>query len=165
MPAHRLLPDNDVLIKLRQQGWSYEDIAQEFGVTKGAVYLRLRSANATQDRPSYSHLIPWTVKAEHAHARPAQMLRLYGRKENGEELPDVKDRMLKKWLREMAEANCVVDYAVDYPPNPANPKNGGWHYRRRKPEDGDSLVRTPEVAQQLGEDAPKAKVKTTTNPD
>ncbi len=157
MPAHRVLPDNDVLIRLRNQGWSYEDIAQEFGVTKGAVYLRLRQANATTERPSYAHLIPWTVKTEHAHGRPAQMLRLVGRKERGDEIPEPKARMLAKWLREMREADCVVDYDPDYPPNPANPKNGGWHYRRRRPEDGESLVRTPEVAALLGEGGPKAK--------
>lgn len=149
MPAHRLLPDNDVLKKLREQGWSYDDIAQEFGVTKGAVYLRLRQAKATTDRPSYAHLIPWTVRSEHAHARPVQMLRLMGRKENGEKLPEVKARMLNKWLKEMAAADCVVDYDPDYPPNPANPKNGGFHYRRRRPEDGDSLVRRPEVADRM----------------
>lgn len=151
MPAPRLLPDNSVLIKLREQGWSYEDIAQEFGVTKGAVYLRLRDAKATKHRPSYAHLIPWTVRTEHAHARPAQMLRMLGRRENGDKIPPAKERMLDRWLKEIAEADCVVDYAPDYPPNPANPKNGGWHYRRRRSEDGDSLVRTPEVALLIGE--------------
>lgn len=149
MPAPRLLPDNDVLIALRNQGWSYEDIAQEFAVTKGAVYLRLRQAKATHDRPSYAHLIPWTVRVEHAHAKPAQMLRYLGRRETGKTLEQAKARMLDKWLREMREADCVVDYDPDYPPNPANPKNGGFHYRRRRPEDGDSLVRSPETREEL----------------
>jgi transcriptional regulator with XRE-family HTH domain len=143
MPAPRLLPDNDVLKKLRAQGWTYEDIANEYGVTKGAVYLRLRQAKATHDRPDYSHLIPWTIRVEHAHARPAQMLRMLGRRENNLPIPEAKERMLDRWLQEVKEANVVVDYDPDFPPNPANPKNGGWHYRRRKPEDGDGLVRKP----------------------
>lgn len=145
MPAPRLLPDNDVLKKLRNQGWSYEDIAQEYGVTKGAVYLRLRSANAVKDRPDYSHLIPWTVRVEHAHARPAQMLRFLGRREAGLSIPPAKERMLDRWLEDMREADCVVDYDPEFPPNPANPKNGGWHYRRRKPEDEGGLIRRPKV--------------------
>lgn len=156
MPAPRLLPDNDVLIKLREQGWSYEDIAQEYGVTKGAVYLRLRQAKATHERPDYSYLIPWTVRVEHAHARPAQMLRALGRRKSGQENPPAKERMLNRWLKEIEEAQVVVDYDPEYPPNPANPKNGGWHYRRRRPEDGDSLVRTPEVAVLLAEKEAKA---------
>lgn len=151
MPAPRLLPDNDVLLKLRRQGWSYEDIAQEYGVTKGAVYLRLKQAKATTDRPDYSHLIPWTVRTEHAHARPAGMLRMLGRREAGLAIPPAKERMLDRWLAEVKEANVVVDYDPDYPPNPANPKNGGWHYRRRKPEDGDSLVRKPEAEATVAE--------------
>lgn len=145
MPAPRLLPDNDVLLKLRRQGWSYEDIAQEYGVTKGAVYLRLRAAKATTDRPDYSHLLPWTVRTEHAHARPAGMLRMMGRREAGLPIPPAKERMLDRWLAEVKAADVVVDYDPDYPPNPANPKNGGFHYRRRKPEDGDSLVRKPVI--------------------
>lgn len=143
MPAPRLLPDNDVLKKLRAQGWTYEDIANEYGVTKGAVYLRLRQAKATHDRPDYSHLIPWTIRVEHAHARPAQMLRMLGRRENNLPIPPAKERMLDRWLAEVKEADVVVDYDPDFPPNPANPKNGGWHYRRRKPEDGDGLIRMP----------------------
>lgn len=143
MPAPRLLPDNDVLIKLRRQGWSYEDIASEYGVTKGAVYLRLKNAKATKDRPDHSELIPWTVRVEHAHARPAQMLRMLSRRRAGLANPPAKDRMLDRWLEEVESAGVVVDYDPEYPPNPANPKNGGWHYRRRKPEDGDGLIRKP----------------------
>lgn len=141
MPAPRQLPDADTLKRLRNQGWSYNDIANEYGVTKGAVYLQLQEAKATKKRPNYKHLIPWTVRKEHQYAHPPMMLRLLGRRQNGDDIPPVKERMLDKWLREVAAANVVVCYHPDTPPNPASPKSGGWYYATRKPTDGDSLVR------------------------
>lgn len=141
MPAPRLLPDNEVLVQLRRQGWTYADIAREYGTTESAVYLRLRQARATKARPTYKHLLPWTVKREHASAFPAQMLRLLGRMEKGEKLAPVKERMLNKWLADIREADVVVCYQPDQPPNPASPVTGGFFYSRRRPEDGQSLIR------------------------
>ena len=146
MPAPRQLPDATTLVNLRNQGWTYADIAAEYGVTKGAVYLQLQQANATKDRPSYKHLIPWVVKREHAYAHPAMMLRLLGRRQNGDALPEVKSRMLDKWLRELREADVVVCYHPEMAPNAASPKEGGWYYSTRRPSDGDSLIRYEEKA-------------------
>lgn len=158
MPAPRQLPDNETLKRLRQQGWTYEDIANEYGVTKGAVYLQLQSAKATKKRPSYKHLIPWTVASEHAYAHPAMMLRLLGRRQNGDSIPDVKGRMLDKWLRELEAANVVVCYHRDMMPNPASPKTGGWYYSTRKPEDGASLIRFDEDTRAPKVSNPKAVI-------
>src|SRR5262245_20739244 len=119
MPARRLLPDNEVLSQLRQQGGRYADIARHYGVPRGSGYLPLRQVpNAVNERPRYDKLIPWKVAREHAHAFPVQMLRLVGRRENGEDIPPVKERMLDKWLREVREADVVVCYDPTYPPNP-----------------------------------------------
>ncbi len=143
MPAQRLLPASDILYGLRRQGWSYDDIAAEYGVSKGAVYLQLRQAKAVVKRPSYKHLIPWTVRLDHAHAHPVMMLRLLGRRQKGDDtIPGVKARLLDKWLREVAEADVVLCYDPDYPPNPASPTSGGFYYSRRQPEDGESLTRS-----------------------
>lgn len=141
MPAPRQLPDNSVLVQLRRQGWTYADIAREYGVTETAVYLRLRQANATERQNRHRALLPWRVKRSHTYAFPAQMLRLLGRRQQGEVLPPVKGRMLDKWLRELAEADVVVCYDPEMPPNPASPKTGGFYYSRRRPEDGDAIIR------------------------
>jgi hypothetical protein len=146
MPAPRILPTSDVLRSLRSQGWSYEDIAREYGVSKGAVYLQLRDAKMTKVRPSYKHLIPWTVRKDHAHAHPPMMLRLLGRREAGLDIPPVKERMLDKWLKEVKEAGVVVCYNPDMPPNPASPTTGGFYYSKRRKADGDSLVRVDDDA-------------------
>jgi hypothetical protein len=141
MPAPRILPPSDVLLQMRNSGHTYEDIANEFGVSKGAVYLQLRQARATDKRPSYKHLIPWTVRTDHAHAHPVTMLRLLGRRQKGETLPPVKSRLLDKWLEGMAENGLVLCYHPDAPPNPASRSTGGFYYKRREESDGDSLVR------------------------
>jgi len=140
MPAPRLLPTSDVLRKHRSEGMTYEEIGKMYGVSKGAVYQALRNANQTKTRPDHSKYIPWTVRTEHAQARPNGMLRLYSRREQGETLPAVKERMLDKWLAELKEANVVVCYHRDMAPNPASP-TGGWYYSKRRPSDGDSLIR------------------------
>lgn len=152
MPAPRQLPDTETLKSLRRQGWTYMDIANEYGVTKGAVYLQLQQGKATKARPNYKHLIPWTVRTDHAYAHPVMMLRLLGRRQNGDALPEVKGRMLDKWLKEIREADVVVCYHPDMIPNAASPKTGGWYYSKRKPEDGDRLIRYTETAK-----APKVK--------
>lgn len=144
MAFPRRLPDNSVLQDLRRQGWTYDQIAQRYGVSRGAVYLRLREANAVKERPDYSHLIPWTVATKHDNAFPLLMLRNLGRRQSGAELPPVKARMLDKWLAEVKEADVVVCYHPDYPPNPASRDAGGFYYSRRKPTDGDSLTRVDE---------------------
>lgn len=145
MPSPRLLPDNEVLVRLRRQGWTYADIANEYGVTESAVYLRLRQANATKERVSHRDVIPWRIKKAHTYSFPAQMLRLYGRQQKGMELQPVKRNMLNKWLREMKEAGVVLCYSPDYPPNPAC-QAGGFYYSRRRPDDGTCIVRTDDVA-------------------
>lgn len=140
MPAPRRLPSSDVLRADRQKGLTYEEIGEKYGVTKGAVYLQLRDAKISKPRPDHSKYIPWTVKTEHAQARPNGMLRLYSRREQGEKLPAVKERMLDKWLEEVKAADVVVCYNREMAPNPASP-TGGWYYSKRRPSDGDSLIR------------------------
>jgi hypothetical protein len=142
MPAPRQLPTSDVLRSLRQKGKTYEEIAEMYGVTKGAVYWQLRDAGIAGKRPDHSKYLPWRVKTEHAHARPAMMLRLLSRREHGDEIPAVKERMLDKWLGEVREADVVVCYSRDMAPNPASPTTGGFYYSKRRPTDGSSLIRT-----------------------
>ncbi|MFF1776990.1 hypothetical protein [Streptomyces virginiae] len=136
---------------------TYEQIAAQYGVTKGAVYWQLSAAGQTKQRPDHKRFIPWTVKAEHAHARPAMMLRLLSRQEAGDEtIPDVKVRMLGKWLKEVGEASVVVCYDRNMPPNPASPSTGGFYYSKRRPQDGDNIIRfEPEGEQESAGDAPK----------
>lgn len=141
MPAPRKLPDRDVLLKLRERGMTYEEIATEYNATTGAVYWQLRDAGGTKTRPDHRKYLPWKVKTEHAHARPATMLRYLSRREQGDKIPDPKNRMVDKWLAEIKAADVVVCYSREMPPNPASPTTGGFYYSKRRPEDGENLIR------------------------
>ncbi len=157
MAAPRILPDGGTLLQHRRQGWSLDEIAATYGVTKGAVYLQLKAIpGATRTRPNHKGIIPWTVEARHHHVYPAAMLRLYSRREGlsggaPEELSPRAARMLERWLRDIKTRDVVVDYDPNILPNPASPKHGGWAYRLRRPEDGDNLIRHPDVRALLHE--------------
>lgn len=140
MPAERQLPSSDVLRKLRREGKTYEEIGAMYGVTKGAVYWQLEQAGLTKTRPDHSKFIPWKLKTEHSHAKPAVMLRLHSRRSQGFDIPEVKARMLDKWLAELQAANVVVCYDREMVPNPAS-TTGGFYYSHRRESDGDNLIR------------------------
>lgn len=141
MAAPRLLPDKTELERLRRNGATYGDIAEMYGVTETAVYLRLKADGLIKEsRASHSALIPWQVKRDHQHAYPALMLRVLSRRQQGLENSDQRNRMLDSWLETIKRENVVVCYDPDMWANPAS-KHGGWFYARRKASDGDSLIR------------------------
>jgi hypothetical protein len=142
-----------VLRALRQKGKTYEEIGDMYGVTKGAVYWQLQEAGLTRSRPDHSKYLPWKIKSEHAHAKPATMLRLHSRREQGDTIPPVKARMVDKWLAELKAADVVVCYRRDMPPNPASSATGGFYYSKRRPEDGDNLIRADSEGEHI--EAPK----------
>ncbi|MFI8890549.1 hypothetical protein [Streptomyces paradoxus] len=115
---------------------TYDEIAEKYGVTKGAVYLALQQAGLTGRRPSYKHLLPWTVAQVHANAHPALMLRILGARQAKQDVPEVKLGMLERWLEEVKAADVVVCYDREMPPNPASPSTGGFFYSKRREEDG-----------------------------
>lgn len=141
MPAPRKLPDSSVLLKQRERGMTYTEIAAEYGVTEGAVYWALRDAGGVKKRADHSKYLPWKVQTDHAHARPAVLLRYLSSREQGKPIPDAKARQVDRWLAEMKEADVVVCYNRDMAPNPASPVTGGFYYSKRRPEDGDSIIR------------------------
>lgn len=136
MPRPRILPDNDELLRLiNVEHMTYEQIAQEFGTTKSAVAWRVRQMGKAKPQNSYKHLRPWRVKAVHEHAYPSLMLRYLGRREAGIALSDMHNRMLDRWLEELAANRLVVTYDPEIPPNPASPKTGGWAYVPKRRQD------------------------------
>lgn len=142
MAAPRLLPDKTTLERLRRQGITYKEIAEMYGVTDAAVYLRLKADGLAKGRTvSHKDLIPWTVKGEHAHAHPALMLRVLSRRQQGLTNSEPRERMLDRWLAGLEEHNVVVCYDPDALPNPASPVTGGWFYSPRRKGDGDSIIR------------------------
>ncbi|MEV6638053.1 hypothetical protein AB0M54_45755 [Actinoplanes sp. NPDC051470] len=155
MPAIKKLPDTSVLAQLVNQGWTYAQIAERFDVGEQAVYRQMQRAGLTKPRNDHSDVIPWRVAQRHQWATPMRYLRLWGRRKHNEAMTEAEARQLDGWLAGMREADVVVAYDKDFPPNDASAQ-GGFYYSRRRPTDGkDSLVRMPDDGSRGGETAVK----------
>jgi hypothetical protein len=144
VPRPRVLPPDEQLLKMREDK-TYDEIAGIYGVTKSAVAWRFKAMGRTREQPSYKHIRPWRVRAEHEHAHPSLMLRLYGRREAGRDLTPAQERMLDRWLQEVRAADVVIGYDPEFPPNPASPKTGGWFYVKRRKGLDLHLIREPDA--------------------
>lgn len=136
MPRPPILPDSSTLRNLRRAGWTYADIAAEYGVSISAVYQQLRDIpGMIAPRARYTSALPWTVAIEHKDNRHAEALRHLARREAGGELLPAKARALEKWLAERDAERTVVDYD----------RETGFHLVRRRKIDGDGYVRMPKA--------------------
>jgi hypothetical protein len=107
-----------------------------FGVHKSAVYQAMRRAGLTKEGSRIDHkdTIPWTIRTEHRYDWPAEALRLLGRVRKGDtSIPEVKQRMLMRWLAALAEKGEVVTYDPDE----------GWKYVPREWGDAE-FIRPPD---------------------
>lgn len=115
----KLLPDNQRLQSLRDEGMTYKQIAawieQKTGnkVSPATVGAALSRAGLTKERPRYENHLPWVVRKEHVSHYAARMLRLLGRRDSGLPLSEVDTQRLDAWLKMMKEAHAVVAYVPD----------------------------------------------------
>lgn len=137
MGRPRILPDADELGTLIRAGKTYQEIADQYGVTKAAVHVALTRSNLIRNpRPRYDDIIPWVVKAEHSNGYPLAMLRLEARRVRGKQLSDEKLRYLENWKRRLKAANAVVGYHPDLP--------DGFYYTEARPGIDTGLIRVPQ---------------------
>lgn len=142
MPAVRKLPDPTVLRRLRELNWSLAEIAQEYDVTEGAVWIALDRAGQVPALPTYADLLPWKVATEHKMTAIMGRFRSINRQKRGLPLTKPDERLLNEWLASLEENNVVVNYHPDAPPNDASSK-GGFYYVPREPRDK-WIIREPD---------------------
>ena len=143
MPAPRKLPDNTTLRQLRAQNWTLQQIADEYDVTEAAVWKALERAGFTEAKETYQDIIPWEIDPKHRSTAIAQRFRSIMRIKRGQELNANEQHLLDTWLQAMKEADVVLDYHKDAPPNDASRK-GGFFYVKREPRDEGGIVRMPD---------------------
>lgn len=134
MGAIRILPPDQELIKMVEQGMTHQAIADKVSaeegqpVSRSAVSAALHRAGASKNNHRYKDVIPWTVHSAHAGAYHVRMLRLVGRRRQGLPMNEDETQRLNRWLSELDRLNAVVAYA----PHTAM----GFHYvERDEPED------------------------------
>lgn len=125
MPAPRLLPSNEELSRLVEQGLTHQQIADYWEgktgvrVSRSTVSVALSRAGLTREAMRYREELPWKVRTDHLTQYQARMLRLLGRRRQGGELTDDEDSRLDAWLEDLEDNEWVVAYAPD---------NGGFLY-------------------------------------
>ncbi len=156
MPAPTKLPPVDDLVKLRApsrshyacrmlaegmhdrercaQGHTLTYIAALYGVTRQAVYLKLKEAGHDTGGQRYAETLPWRVAQEHRDDWDAQMLRELAKRQQG--LPPgyrASGVALDMWLEALDRAGQVVDYD----------REKGFIRVKRLKGDGKGYIRKP----------------------
>lgn len=141
MAAPRVVPSDAMLQKYVERGLTHQQIAdlvtKESGipVARSTISAALSRAGLTQ-RVRYDEVIPWKkIKAEHNQHYALTMLRCKARMDAGLEVKDEQIKRLESWLQKLADEDAVVVYLPD--------TDAGFYYVKRKPSDGDSIVRVP----------------------
>ena len=117
MPAPRILPDNATLRRwVQDEGLTHEQVTQRVYETTGhkvarsTVAAALHRAGLTKKQSRYEKELPWRVKAQHAAAYPARMLRNLGRIRQGGSLPGDELARFHTWIERMESEQVVVCY-------------------------------------------------------
>lgn len=131
-----VLPDAAVLRRLRNQGMTYQEIADLYGVTESGVWRAFDRAGLISQRPTYRDVVPWKVGAEVATTQIAINLRTMAKKQAGLPVSERDNIALDRWLQHMRESNVVLAYHPEAPPNDASSK-GGFYYVAREEGDED----------------------------
>lgn len=142
MPAVKRLPADDKLRRLRLQGWTQKEVAENYGVSESAVWKALQRAGYNDPVPTYRDLIPWKIAEEHKATAIMERFRSIVKQKKGAPLRSDEEYHLTKWLRELEANDLVVNYHPDAPPNSASTK-GGFYYVPRDPEQDKWIIREP----------------------
>lgn len=144
MPVPRKIPDDQDLVQLLRQGYTYQQIAEWCRVNLGtdpvagavANYVSRHRERLGVDlrRPRYAELIPWQVEDRHVTSKALKMLRVAARLEAGLPVDQKEEARFRVWQRDLEENGLVVTYL------PGSPL--GFYYDTRKPGDHE-LIRPP----------------------
>lgn len=142
--------DEELRNLYHRQSWTYQDIADAYGATAGAVFQRFEKMGETEEHfrnPLTRHL---RVAQEHKDAEINAKLRSVGRivinSQNGLPLEEgLSERQLREadsLMRILADNNLIVVYS----------RSTGWGYAERRPEDGEGPVIVKHLAEIDGVD-------------
>lgn len=122
MPRPQILPNADRLLRLVEQGYTHQQIAdlvrEETGhtVTRASVSVALSRAGLTEEANRYAEEIPWHLQGKDLKHYAIRMLRLLGRRRAGQELTGEQATRLDNWLAKLHEQDAVVAYCADEVP-------------------------------------------------
>lgn len=127
-PSRRKLPDDAVWMRELDEGMSVTDVAQRYGVTRDAVYKRLRALKEEGRKPGR---LPWVVSGTHREGSSRILVSLYAyaKHASGEAVTKEELQMANR-LRDLAATLGTLIY------NPVD----GFQWRDRRPDDTDIMM-------------------------
>ena len=134
----RKLPSDEVLAEHIAAGMTKRQIADAYGVTAEAVRQALVKAGiqASRERPTHAHYLPWRLRADHVGDVLARRLRAYSKRQQGISLSVAEARLLDQWIAYMDGDNPIgVPLSVHYD---RTDRDGFW-LEPRQPGDRDYI--------------------------
>lgn len=135
-------PDGATLVRLRRQGRTLAEIAQEFGTTASGVWLWLSevppeewsSPRDPEEPQSVEKMTGWTIAARHRDTEVMRHLETFIRRRQGLAVGEDETREAIDWIADLNDVGAVIDYHPEAPPNDLS-REGGFFLRRRERED------------------------------
>lgn len=135
--ARKLSPDE--FIRLRNENWTYAQIAGEYGLTVSGVQQMAQSLGLVRQQSSHKAAIPWKLRKEHKNTTVANTLRHLSHLSMGNRLHE--SERLHKWWANSAinKANEILDQGkdIDYDENKGPndfSKQGGFYLKEADPD-------------------------------
>lgn len=137
----RKIQDEQELIRWFEDGWTYDQMVEEYrrkyGIeTVPSMFGNFRRRRGLQRRiVRDDNLIPWHIQEEHRWAYPVAMLRAEARRRAGRKLTASDAERLAAWKERLAAQDAVLHYDPD--------TEEGWFYVARRPGVDNDLIREP----------------------
>lgn len=116
MARRRVVPDKNTFERWLEEGLTHEQMADRVfadtgeRVTRSAISQAIQRYGLAKEGKRYPTTIPWKVKVPHSRAYQLRMLRLLGRRLEGDDLNEVESKMLDRWLEQMTAKGLIVAY-------------------------------------------------------
>lgn len=141
-----MAPDKTTMKKYLERGLTQHQIVDEwekdsgYRVSRSTIGMAIARYDLESARPRrrYEQMLPWTVHQRHVMAYDARMLRLEGRRREGLPISQQDLTRLQGWIEALRDSDAVIHYEPE--------RVEGFVWVRRRPEDGDELIRRPAVA-------------------
>jgi hypothetical protein len=138
MAPPRFVPSDQTLEKWLDEGLTHKEIQARIKEQDG-VEVALGTISAAISRAGltsmnrFDKLIPSPVREDHQGAYPLVMLRLLGRRQQGEELTQDQAKRLDSWTARLDSEDACVAYRRD--------TADGWLYVKKRKQDAGKYSR------------------------
>ena len=133
-----------IIEELKNKGYSQNEIAEMFGVSRQAVSWHKQQYNGSRTpREEVNAHFPWQVPHELNQSTQYRRMRDHGEymATGGKGMSEDKLKRLRSFYRKLLKENVVVEFDPEIPAEPGVSSVGGFAYRPRRKIDGELIIR------------------------